>query len=272
VLRRAARGPGRGVLDLDRLRSLVADGRFPDELADPETARIVVSTVHRSKGLEFDRVIVLAPPTVAALQRQFKEDLDFPAEARALYVALTRARQDLYHTPPPELPIFKRAGGRKNGRRFLGGWKPYDRYGIVGESGDVCADSPPGYEADAVATQAYLLEHVVPGHEVVLRRRHDLPLGERESPPYVLLHNGREIGEVSERFRQELFQVQKVNRTWDPWWPDEIHGLRVDTLESVAGSIAAGSNADLGDRGVWIAPRITGIGRYRRADDEEQRA
>ncbi|MGW1084936.1 UvrD-helicase domain-containing protein [Streptomyces sp. NPDC002596] len=273
VLRRAARGPGRGVLDLDLLRRLVADGRFPDELATPETERIVVSTVHRSKGLEFDRVIVLAPPTLAELRKQFKEELDLPAEARALYVAMTRARQDLYHANPPELPIFKRAGGRKNGRRFLGGWKSYDRKGIVGESGDVCADNPPCHETDAVAVQAYLLEHVAPGHEVVLRRRHDLPLGEWQSPPYVLLHGGREIGEASERFRQELFQVQKVNRTWNPWWPDEIHGLRVDTLESVAGSTAAGANAGLGDRGVWIAPRISGIGRYRRAnDDEEQRA
>jgi hypothetical protein len=272
ALRRAARGPGRGVLDLDRLRRLVADGRFPDELADPEMARIIVSTVHRAKGLEFDRVIVLAPPTVAELQRQFKEELDLPAEARALYVALTRARQDLYHADRPELPIFRRAGGRTNGRRFLGGWRPYDRYGIVGESGDVCADNPAGHETDAVAVQSYLLEHVAPGDEVVMRRRHDLPLGEWQSPPYTLLHNGREIGEVSERFRQELFQVQKVNRTWDPWWPDEIHGLRVDTLESVAGSTAASANAGLGDRGVWIAPRITGVGRYRRADDEEQRA
>ncbi|MFF9910163.1 UvrD-helicase domain-containing protein [Streptomyces sp. NPDC013457] len=273
ALRRVARGPGRGVLDLDRLRRLVADGRFPDELADPERERIVVSTVHQSKGLEFHRVIILAPPTVAELQRQFKEDLDLPAEARALYVSLTRAREDLYHTDHPDLPSFKRTGARKNSRMFLGGWRSYDRYGIVGEAGDVCTDSPPGHESDAVATQTYLVERVAPGHEVVLRRLHDLPLGEWQSPPYVLLHNGREIGEVSERFRQDLFQVQKVNRTWEPWWPDEIHGLRVDTLESVAGSTAAGANAGLGDRGVWTVPRITGIGRYRRADDnEEQRA
>ncbi|MFJ3440041.1 UvrD-helicase domain-containing protein [Streptomyces sp. NPDC086081] len=272
VLRRAARGPGRGVLDLNGLRRLVADGRFPDELADPDGARVVVSTVHRAKGLEFDRVIVLAPPSAAELRQQFKTELDLPSEARALYVALTRARQDLYFTDRPELPIIRRVAGGKNGRRYIGGRKPYSRYGIIGEPGDVCADNPPGHGTDAVATQTYLLHHVVPGHEVVLRRRHDLPLGEWESPPYALLHNGREIGEVSERFRQELFQVQKVNRTWTPWWPDEIHGLRVDTLESVAGSPAAGANTGLGDRGVWIAPRITGIGRYRRSNDEEERA
>ncbi|ALV35467.1 UvrD-helicase domain-containing protein [Streptomyces sp. CdTB01] len=273
VLRRVARGVGRGVIDLDRLRRAVADGRFPDEAADPENTRIVVSTVHRAKGLEFDRVIVLTPPTVAELHKRHRDELDLPAEARALYVAMTRARQDLYHVAPPELPHFKRAGSRRMGRRYLGSWRSYDRYGIVAESGDVCRNDPPGRQGDAVATQAYLLQQVRPGQKVLLRKRHDLPMSEVESPPYVLMHDGKEIGEASQRFREDLFQVQKVNRTWDPWWPDEIHDLRIDTLETVTGSTAAGTNAGLGERGVWIAPRITGIGRFRRADDyEEQRA
>ncbi|MET9252215.1 ATP-dependent helicase [Streptomyces sp. NPDC003717] len=270
VLRRATRSPGRTALDLDRLRRLVADGRFPDEAADPETARIVVSTVHRAKGLEFDRVIVLTPPSVAELHRQYGTEADLPAEARALYVAMTRARQDLYHVDSPELPIIKRGGNRKSGRRYVGGWRSWDRYGVVAEAGDVCRENPPGHLTDAAATQGYLLREVGPGQEVVVRKRHDLPAGEAQSPPYALLHRGREIGEASERFRQELFQVQKVNRTWDPWWPDEIHGLRIDTLETVTGTVAAGANAGLGDRGVWIAPRITGIGMFRRADDTEE--
>ncbi|BDD72430.1 hypothetical protein GCM10010348_14710 [Streptomyces anthocyanicus] len=270
VLRRATRSPGRTALDLDRLRRLVADGRFPDEAADPETARIVVSTVHRAKGLEFDRVIVLTPPTVAELRKQYGTEADLPAEARALYVAMTRARHDIYHVRSPELPIIKRAGNRTTGRRFVGGWRSYDRFGVVAEAGDVCRDNPPGHATDAVATQTYLLHEVGPGSEVLLRKRHDLPVGEAQSPPYALLHRGREIGEASERFRQELFRVQKVNRTWDPWWPDEIRGLRIDTLETVTGSVAAGANAGLGDRGVWTVPRITGIGMFRRADNVEE--
>ncbi|WP_316743160.1 UvrD-helicase domain-containing protein [Streptomyces sp. MK7] len=270
VLRRATRSPGRTALDLNRLRRLVADGRFPDEAADPESARIVVSTVHRAKGLEFDRVVVLTPPSVAELHKQYGTETDLPAEARALYVAMTRARQDLYHVRSPELPIVKRAGNRKTGRRYVGGWRSWERFGVVAEAGDVCQDNPPGHATDAVATQTYLLREVGPGQEVLLRKRHDLPAGEAQSPPYALLHRGREIGEASERFRQELFRVQKVNRAWEPWWPDEIHGLRIDTLETVTGSIAAGANVGLGDRGVWIAPRITGIGMFRRADDVEE--
>ncbi|CAM5437991.1 ATP-dependent helicase [Streptomyces aurantiogriseus] len=270
TLRRIARGSGRSLLDLNRLRRAVADGRFPDEAADPETARIVVSTVHRAKGLEFDRVIVLSPPTVANLHKRYKDELDLPAEARALYVAMTRARHDLYHVNPPELPHFRRAGHRRDGRRYVGSWRSYDRCGIVAEAGDVCRDNPPGHETDAAATQTYLLGEVRSGQEVVLRRRHPVPMGETQSPPYALMHDGREIGEASQRFREELFQVQKVNRTWEPWWPDEIHDLRIDTLETVTGSTAAGANAGLGDRGVWIVPRITGIGRFRRAGNYEE--
>ncbi|GAA3914190.1 hypothetical protein GCM10022244_25060 [Streptomyces gulbargensis] len=270
ALLRVARGAGRQVLDLDRLRRAVAEGRFPDEAADPETAPVTVSTVHRAKGLEFDRVIVLPPPTVAELRKRHKDEPDMSAEARALYVAMTRARHDLYHTDDLDLPLLRRVGGGRTSRRYVGGWRSYDRYGIVAEAGDVCRERPPGREHEAVATQAYLLERVAPGHEVLLRRRHDLPMGERQSPPYALVHAGREIGEASERFREDLFHVQKVNAGWDPWWPDEIHGIRVDTLETVTGSTAAGANAGLGERGTWIAPRITGIGRYRRADDNEE--
>lgn len=272
VLRRVARGPGRGVLDLDRLRRAVADGRFPDEAADPETARVVVSTVHRAKGLEFDRVIVLTPPTVGNLRKRYGNELDLPAEARALYVAMTRVRQDLYHVPSPELPLFRRAGPRSDGRRYLGSWRSYDRYGIIADSTDVNRDQPPGHETNAIATQDHLLRRVRPGQRVVLRRRHDLPMGETQSPPYALLHEGREIGEASQRFREDLYRVQKVNRTWDPWWPDEIQDLRIDTLETVTGSTAAGANAGLGERGVWIAPRLTGVGRFRRVDNDEEQS
>ncbi|MEU6144165.1 UvrD-helicase domain-containing protein [Streptomyces sp. NPDC047081] len=270
ALRRVARGSARGVLDLDRLRRAVADGRFPDDAADPEDSRIVVSTVHRAKGLEFDRVIVLAPPTATELYQRYKDELDLPAEARALYVAMTRARQDLYHVVPPELPQFRRAGKRRDGRGYIGGWRSYDRFGVVAEAGDVCRDDPPGHDANAGAVQAYLLERVAPGDDVLLRKRHDMPMGETQSPPYALLHGGREIGETSQRFREDLFQVQKVNRTWEPSWPQEIHGLRIDTTETVTGSIAAGANAGLGDRGVWIVPRISGVGRYRWADNDEE--
>ncbi|MFF4920667.1 UvrD-helicase domain-containing protein [Kitasatospora sp. NPDC001119] len=262
-LRPAARGAGRGTLDVVRLRRLVAERRFPDELADPEPARLVVSTVHRSKGLEFDRVIVLNPPTVAELRRR-TEAPDVPAEARALYVAMTRAREDLYRVAPPDTVTVLRH--KPTGRLYRGvpnqrlQWR---RDGIEVRAGDVDALEPADAVGDAPGAQAYLLERVRPGDAVSFRLRDALPMGAEQSPRYALLHEGREIGDASEVFRSQLHSVLKVGSTWEIRWPEEISGLRIDCLESVAGSPAAGANAGLGDHGVWIAPRISGIGRFR---------
>lgn len=265
-LRAATRRTGRGLIDVAAVGRLVAEGRFPDELADPEAARLVVSTVHRAKGLEYDRVLLLSPPSVAEL-RKAHEDLDVPAEARALYVAMTRAREDLYHVTGPDTSRIRRH--RATGRWYLGGWRKHERYGIQVARGDVHHEHPPGsYDAylSVVETQAYLLEHVRPGDAVTLRRRHVLPAGPDQSPPYDLVHGDRVVGEASEHFRRDLYAVETISRSWDVTWPAEIVGLRVDTLETVAGSTAAGANAGLGGNGVWIAPRITGIGRHRRGE------
>jgi superfamily I DNA/RNA helicase len=263
-LRAATRRTGRGNVDVAAVRRLVAEGRFPDELGDPETARLIVSTVHRAKGLEYDRVLLLSPPSIAELWKTH-EDLDVPAEARALYVAMTRAREDLYHVTGPDASRIRRH--RPTGRSYLGGWKKYERYGIQAMPGDIFREEPPGaHGADmsAVETQAYLLKHARPGEAVTLRMRHPLTAGPNQSPPYDLVHRDRVIGEASERFRRDLYAVETISRSWDVTWPAEITGLRVDTLETVAGSTAAGANAGLGAHGVWVAPRIIGIGRYRR--------
>jgi hypothetical protein len=263
-LRAVTRRTGRGLVDVAAVGRLVAEGRFPDELADPETARLIVSTVHRAKGLEYDRVLLVTPPSVGEL-RKAHDDLDVPAEARALYVAMTRAREDLYHVVGPETARIRRHP--PTGRWYLGGWKKYERYGIQVGAGDVHREQPPGWseaERSALETQTYLLERVRPGDAVTLRMRHRLPAGPDQSPPYDLLHRDRVIGEASERFRRDLHAVETISRFWDVTWPAEMVGLRVDTLETVAGSTAAGANAGLGGNGVWIAPRITGIGRHRR--------
>ncbi|MFI9613674.1 UvrD-helicase domain-containing protein [Streptomyces sp. NPDC052023] len=263
-LRAATRRTGRGVVDVAAVGRLVAEGRFPDDLGDPETARLIVSTVHRAKGLEYDRVVLVSPPSVAEL-RKVHQDLDVPAEARALYVAMTRAREDLFHVAAPDTSRIRRH--RPTGRWYLGGWKKYERYGIQAMPQDIHREEPPGSVdpgMGAVETQTYLLGHVRPGDAVTLRLRHTFPGGPDQSPPYDLVHRDRVIGEASERLRRDLHAVEMISRSWDVTWPAEIAGLRVDTLETVAGSTAAGANAGLGGNGVWMAPRITGIGRYRR--------
>ncbi|MES9555389.1 MULTISPECIES: UvrD-helicase domain-containing protein [unclassified Streptomyces] len=268
-LRGAARGP-RGFLDVSAVRRLVAEGRFPDDLAAVEPSALVVSTVHRAKGLEFDRVIVVEPAPMAELRKQHSH-VDPAAEARALYVAMTRPRDDLFRLAAPDTSLVRK--DRSTDRWYLGGWKSYIRDGIAAMDGDVCREHPPGTDGfadDAGAVQDYLASSVSPGDELVLRAQHELPVAADQSPPYTVLHQDRPIAVVSERFRKDLYTSLKINKTWDIDWPVSIIGFRVDCLESVAGSTASGARAGLGDHGIWMVPRLSGLGRYRRVRKNSQ--
>ncbi|MFF2436174.1 UvrD-helicase domain-containing protein [Streptomyces sp. NPDC058107] len=263
-LRGTARAP-RGHLDMSAVRRSVAHGRFPDDLAAVEPENLVVSTVHRAKGLEFDRAIVVEPASTAELRKQHTH-IDPAAEARALYVAMTRPRDDLFRIEAPATALIRR--DRTTGRWYAGGWKAYQRFGISASGQDVCREHPPGTEGfvdDAGTLQDYLASSVCPGDELLLRLQHELTASADQSPPYTVFHRDRPVGVVSERFRRDLHTSLKINRTWDISWPEEIAGFRVDCLESVAGSAASGARAGLGDHGIWMVLRMSGLGRYRRA-------
>lgn len=259
TLRGVAPARGSQALDFGRIRQLVQQDRFPEDLADPVDARVVVSTVHRAKGLEFDRVIVLTPPTAAEL-RDMHDEPDMPAEARALYVAMTRPREELYHVPSPWVAKLRRlAPGNRIYRGGLGA-KRWQRSGVELRGGDVDHTVPPcGLDGDATGTQTYLKDAVRLGDLVEVRQIHQVMMGDGQSPPYEIVHDGRVIGEVSEAFRRDLCKVLKTGRK-EPTWPTAVTGCRVDTVVTAAGTPAASSSAGLGPRGVWLAPRIIGLG------------
>ena len=48
-------------LDVDLVARALRAGNVPDELTVQEPARLVVSTIHHAKGLEFDRVVIAEP-------------------------------------------------------------------------------------------------------------------------------------------------------------------------------------------------------------------
>lgn len=84
ALLRAARSP-RG-LDLRDLTLALGARRLPAALVRRPASRIVSSTVHRSKGLEFDNVVLIDP------ERWHGDSEDDASEARRLFVALSRGR------------------------------------------------------------------------------------------------------------------------------------------------------------------------------------
>ena len=101
MLKRTERGSGID-LDINTLANRIRCGDIPDDLIQSPLANLIVSTIHKSKGLEFDCVLLVEPdlePVEGAGDEDFSETL--PEETRLLYVALTRTRDGLFHVNRP---------------------------------------------------------------------------------------------------------------------------------------------------------------------------
>ncbi|MFD0355117.1 UvrD-helicase domain-containing protein [Streptomyces sp. NPDC127110] len=265
-LRRAAAGP-RNTLDLSALRTAVADGRLPDELTAPAPHPLIVSTIHRAKGLEFDRVLITEPEPIGI--RSGRED-DPVSEARLLYVAMTRPRDDVFRIARPETWPLRRHTA--TGRWYAGGQQSYVRAGIEAGELDVDTELPGGVRepfADPAVVQRMLIDEVRPGDPVTLRRLHSLPSAADETPPFGIFHRGRPVGEMSRRFRHDLWQLLRLGERYRvERWPSLIEGMRVELMETVVGFPSATARHGLGDRGTWLAPRLNGLGRFDWTDPE----
>src|SRR5262249_1006261 len=79
----------RDMLDLLKVQERIRVGDIPPELTESAAAKIVVSTIHRAKGLEFDRVLLFEPGGSSGVE----EEYEIGEAARQLYVARTRARR-----------------------------------------------------------------------------------------------------------------------------------------------------------------------------------
>lgn len=271
-LRRVAAGrSGLDLLDLRRLRRLVASGALPDELTAPAPHPLIISTTRRAKGLEFDRVLVVEPELAADLDKRSGE-ADLPEAARLLYVAMTRPRYALYRVSRPSLWTWRKLPDSERwyltGRNLKAKWQ---RAGIELLDRDVDREAPPGageLRADAALIQQRLRSEVRPGEGVTLRLLHDLPLTDDESPPYAIYLGEEPIGEVSEAFRRGLY---KVLEAWHGYkitrWPLRITGVCVEGVETVVGTEAATMHAGLGPSGVWLAPHLLGMSRLEWNDE-----
>ncbi|WP_188272447.1 UvrD-helicase domain-containing protein [Streptomyces sp. CBMA152] len=245
-------------LDLGAVASRIAQRRIPDELVSQGLATLVVSTIHRAKGLEFDNVIVIDPGEAPGDPVQLAE------ETRLLYVAMSRPRDLLLRLT---LPLELTKGLRKNPgidrwvKRHPGSQRQFRsrRYGMEITGDDVHAEDPAGavgFAESPRTVQGYLASAVAPAAAVTLTRM-DAPYGTGH-PGYVVEHEGVAVGVTSESFARALRSEVGGNHEW----PERIEDLRVDCVETVVGSEAASLNNELGPFGVWLRPRLVGMGRF----------
>lgn len=250
LLWRAARSLVRrrgSALDIPEFVAALRSGRpVPPELVVAQDSSVVVSTIHRAKGLEFDSVVIVDFDD----QRQETNEID--DHLRRRYVAVSRARGRVVRAQGPSVRgVLKDS---KTGRWVRCGRQSWQTFGFQTGVGDVDVNTPP---AGGREVQEYLRTQVLSGDQV------ELQLDAREStldiPVYRILHNNRAIGRTSTKFGEDLalrVSSARTRRRGKLPWP-RLTGGRIDSVMCVAGQPRLAG--EIGRHGLWLAPSVIGL-------------
>lgn len=242
-------------LKIDRLARRLATGSVLDELSFVPRATIIVSTIHRAKGLEFERV------AVGMMERDSHSLEELPENTRVLYVALTRPRDEIWRLDgfPGAFQIPWR--DKASGRWYKRGQKTWQRFGIELTGEDVDRTEPAHRDegGDDVATvQHRIRKNVEPGDRLTFTLTSVEENDERRAR-YAVFHGSGYVGETSEYFGASLLRLMKINSRWNVRWPTRIEDVRVDCVDSVAAQPFHADGEDA-PRRVWLRVRPRGLG------------
>ncbi len=239
------------------VRSRIIVGRLPWGFFEQASSPLMISSVHSAKGLEFDDCIIT--------DWDVREGADREEEARVRFVALTRARHRSFrmHWPTRQMFQWKPQGGRA----FKVGRETWQTFGIEILGDDVHGLDPCGglllTGLDAARMQSELTANVRPGDLVELQLLGEHKFGTQSLPIYRVVHMPTllTLGVTSESFGSALAQrLRRARGASVLTKPRKIMNIRIADLETVAGPAANAEAAGLGKTGLWLRPRLTGLG------------
>ena len=238
-------------INMSRLRNRVRSETLPLTLTQSDDADVIVSTIHRAKGLEFDNVFIVEP------SYEIKVD-DVWAQVRRQYVALTRARDNVMIVRSAKLRSSIKEYGWLSGRlQERVGPKGSSRAAAI-EFGarDVYVARPTSAGGRTAAHVQRVLEAASSGWPV--KGLIDDERSDFERPVYTLTVDGASIGRTSDEFGAAFAKAFKVK---PGTWPVDLVDLTLVSVETMAGDPRFTEEAELGPGGFWLVPRVMGLAR-----------
>ncbi|MGV9736823.1 UvrD-helicase domain-containing protein [Rhodococcus aetherivorans] len=263
-LLKAAEGDARRIdaLNVARIRTLIKSGAIPLTLTEPDSSNVIVSTVHKAKGLEFDRIFLVDRSYARA-------DEDPWAGIRERYVALSRARDSIYLCQLPKTYALYQEMGWLPGRvqERVNNWKSKKKRtrAVEFQCNDVEVDVPVAIADDATLVQANLDSPDLVG--VPVEAILDSAQSTADLPSYILrTEDGRAVGRTSHGFNESLVKAFGLK---GGSWPATLSGLSLVSVETVAGDPRRSRDLDVSFSGLWLAPRVIGLAQPDWSDMEE---
>jgi DNA helicase-2/ATP-dependent DNA helicase PcrA len=241
-------------LDLLRMNRLVRARALPLPLTEPDLSSVIVSTIHRAKGLEFDSVFLVEPT--------WQPEEDAWTRVRREYVALSRARDNIFKCQLPQPKSMIKPDARLWGRFTEEVFSRRTRgarwtRAIEFQYGDIEAGIPASSRSVA-APQVQRNLQATNRVGVKVHLEFDEHESTDSSPSYlVVADDGALIGRTSASFDDAFAKTYH----WLNNWPGIVDGLSLVSVETVAGEPREAEAAGLGSSGLWLVPRVTGLAR-----------
>jgi len=241
---------------------------FPDDQPLVDDG-LIVTTVHQSKGSEFDVVTILesgSAPDEGAVEEEGEERVGPDEEANVSYVAFTRAAKELRRSPqtaiytPPRHRTFRNE--RKRLCHWWSGWINLE----MGQKGDV---DPLGFvdpelhpDGGVEDLQAYLLANArnLEGRKVVLCKRAVgnhvnwlIHLQEDTGGP------GRLLGSTSKELTYDLLHILHPKGYGLPW---RIFNLRISGVGTVTSEADRRLDPPESVSRLWLGVSLFGTGDF----------
>ena len=251
----------------DILRMIRDNGKNAGLYIDVPDSDVIVSTIHRSKGREYDSVIIL--------KDLITDETDQPEEHRVHYVALSRAKQRMYKAELPKV-FFKTLENRRcySSRKNYGSGSFYLSAFEVGKSGDFRETS----FCENEGVQEFLRENLdsLKGKEVYLEKAGYSYTGVM-TYSLILKENGMVLGKTSDQFGDEMESaLRKIYNL--PWhvavyennFPKRLNEIYIADVASEIRMIQGSETGirDFGNLGTWNIVLVEG---YAKAEFEHRR-
>lgn len=268
-------GPDATAIDVEMLRArLQWVDLMPDD-EGPGSAGVHVMTIHQSKGMEFDAVLLMPESLV---DREFSNDQEELEAANVLFVGVTRAAKSLLrvddrHTYGPMFPREK--DGRTRWYSLWNGWANVE----MGAPGDIDAtsfvnrqvfseDGELVDESVVQETQAYLATHAIGlrGQKVMLcrwrvpgstktRYRYRIHVQDGNRP-------GRILGTTSDGLTYDLLDLLHAKGYY---LPNSIFNLQIAAVVTMGLQTERTTALALphAQSGLWLGVNLCGTGDFK---------
>ena len=236
------------VISIPKLTTaLTITNNIPSEFFD-DPPMLTVSTIHKAKGSEFDRVILI--------ESDIKPSSDRAEEARIKYVALTRPKTQ-FITMKKNTKYFKRTmSGRVIETGLHNIYKTNNKYCkciTVGLTGDIDNNSFVSGDFDTILDLQEYIKNCVKRYDKLSAQR------SATSRMYEIYHNGRYIGTLSKKIIGEL--DMGINATDYKYnLPDSLENLYVSSITTeVLKQFDASIPAEYQKSSICFGIQITGL-------------